>query len=195
MFCFSCGVVCAQDANYCHICGENLLILQDNIPSCTCVTNSNQQTCICHRISHYFHLGYPYQAIVGLLKKDGVSLSLSTLKRRLRELGLSRRSQELDVEGVTSLIREEIRGAGRLAGYRNIWHALRIRHGVHVPRSLVAQVLKEIDPAGVDFRRSRRLTRRRYVSLGPNFCWHIDGKPDEYMSTTGLFLPLTETFR
>ena len=187
MFCFACGTMCAEDANYCHICGQNQLHVQQNIPLCTCAANTNEQACeacICQRIGHYFHLGYPYQAIVSLLRKDGVSISLSTLKRRLKELGLSRRGQDIDEEQLTNLIREEIRGAGRLAGYRSIWHALRIRHGVHVPRSLVAQILKEIDPVGVDFRRSRRLTRRRYVSLGPNFCWHIDGKPDT--SSVGL---------
>ncbi len=178
MFCFSCGTVCAEDANYCHICGENQPNIQQNTSPCTCVENTNQmcETCICQKINQYFHLGYPYQAIIDLLKKDGVSMSLSTLKRRLKESGLSRRRQEVDVEAVTSLIRQEIAGAGRLAGYRNIWHALRIQHGVHVQRNLVARILKEIDPVGVDLRRSRRLTRRRYVSLGPNFCWHIDGK-------------------
>ena len=39
------------------------------------------------------------------------------------------------------LNRREIEGAGRLAGYRNIWHASRLRHHVHVPRSLVAKVV------------------------------------------------------
>ena len=177
MYCFSCGTVCAEDANYCHMCGENLSNIQQNIRSCVgCCTNQLCETCISHKINNYFHLGYPYQAIIGLLKKDGVSISLSTFKRRLKELGLSRRRQEIDIEAVTRLIHEEIAGAGRLAGYRCIWHALHIRHGLHVPRNLVAQILKEIDPVGVDLRKSRRLTRRRYVSLGPNFCWHIDGK-------------------
>ena len=41
------------------------------------------------------------------------------------------------------LNRREIEGAGRLAGYRNIWHALRLRHHVHVPRSLVARLIKK----------------------------------------------------
>ena len=98
------------------------------------------------------------------------------MKRRLSELDLSRRGQNVDEEATVRLICREIEGAGRLAGYHSIWHALRIRHGVHVPRNLVARIVKEIDPEGVAFRKSRRLTRRRYMSLGPNFCWHIDGK-------------------
>ena len=39
---------------------------------------------------------------------------------------------------------------------------------------------EKIDPDGVQDRRSRRLTRRNYVSPGPNFCWHVNGK--QYIS-------------
>ena len=35
---------------------------------------------------------------------------------------------------------------------------------------------KKIDPDGVQDRSARRLTRRNYLSPGPNFCWHVDGK-------------------
>ena len=97
------------------------------------------------------------------------------MKRKLKDLGLSRKRNLVDEEAVKRLIEEEIQGAGRLTGYRSIWHALRLRHQVHVPRNLVARLLKQIDPDGVEERKSRRLTRRRYSSLGPNFCWHIDG--------------------
>ena len=74
------------------------------------------------------------------------------------------------------LIRKEIEGVGRLAGYRNIWHALRLRHHVHVPCSLVARLMKKIDPDGVQDRRARHLTRRNYLSQDQIFCWHVDGK-------------------
>ena len=43
-------------------------------------------------------------------------------------------------------------------------------------QSIVARLAKELYSGGVEERRSRRLTRRRYTSLGPNFYWHIDGK-------------------
>ena len=36
-------------------------------------------------------------------------------------------------------------------------------------------VLKEIDPEGTNMRKARRLRRRKYVSEGPNSCWHADG--------------------
>ena len=35
-------------------------------------------------------------------------------------------------------------------------------------------VLKEIDPEGTNMPKARRLRRRKYVSEGPNSCWHAD---------------------
>ena len=34
--------------------------------------------------------------------------------------------------------------------------------------------MREVDPRGVEQRKSRYLRCRMYVSPGPNFCWHID---------------------
>ena len=35
--------------------------------------------------------------------------------------------------------------------------------------------MREVDPQGVAYRKKRCLKRRRYVSRGPNLCWHMDG--------------------
>ena len=61
---------------------------------------------------------------------------------------------------IYQLIKLEIQGPSSLAGYRYLWHALRLKHHVNVPRNLVATIMKEIDPGGVKKRRSRRLKRR-----------------------------------
>lgn len=42
-------------------------------------------------------------------------------------------------------------------------------------RDKVMQVLKDLDPVGVQFRRRRRIKRKVYHSCGPNFIWHVDG--------------------
>ena len=103
-------------------------------------------------------------------------MSVRTLKRRLRSLGLRRKGQLVEEQHLRNVISEEIQGAGRLSGYRSIWHALRLRHGIHVSRHVVAKIMKEIDPDGVDERKARRLHRRVYKSKGANACWHIDGE-------------------
>ena len=127
-------------------------------------------------IQHYFNLGYENEVIRQFLGDyHSIRMSLSTLKRRLRDYGLKRRGNDVNVDQLRDIIRNEIRGSGESQGYRAVWHSLRLVHQIHVPRHLVATILKEVDPVGVQQRRRRRLSRRRYVSYGPNFCWHVDG--------------------
>ena len=42
-------------------------------------------------------------------------------------------------------------------------------------RDKVMQIMREVDPAGVEFRRRRRIKRKVYYSCGPNYTWHVDG--------------------
>ena len=83
-------------------------------------------------ITEMFHRGYPYDVIDSLLEKQGHEMHLRTLKRKLSDLRL-RRKGKFEESEIELLIRREVEGAGRLAGYRNIWHALCLRHHVHVP--------------------------------------------------------------
>ena len=53
-------------------------------------------------------------------------------------------------------------------------HALRTE-GHQVPRRIVEQLMRELDPEGCEIRRAKRLRRRTYRVPGPNFCWHTDG--------------------
>ena len=127
-------------------------------------------------IEHYFHLGYTNEVIIEfLLVQHGVKISLATLKRRLQDYGLRRRGVEIPDEQLRDIIQNEISGPGILRGYRAVWHSLRLNHHIHVPRHKVASILRELNPEATEQRRSRRLSRRRYLSYGPNFCWHVDG--------------------
>ena len=56
-----------------------------------------------------------------------------------------------------------------------MWHTLRIKYKVHIPRREVEHLMRQIDPAGVLERKRHKLKRRNYESPGPNHCWHIDG--------------------
>ena len=46
--------------------------------------------------------------------------------------------------------------------------------------------LRIIDPEGVECRKPRRLRRRRYGTLGPNFLWHVDGW--DKLAPFGIFI-------
>ena len=73
------------------------------------------------------------------------------------------------------LVREELDGPSCMSGYRAMWHTLRLKYGLCIPRSTVQSLLKEVDPFGTEERRKHRLKRRTYSSNGPNECWHVDG--------------------
>ena len=128
-------------------------------------------------IKYYFDCGYPYEVIVDFLcKHHGISIGMWTLKRRLHAYGLKKKGHVLDVGQVRDLVKVEMAHAGAQSGYRSIWHALRHIHKIHPPRKMVADILRELDPEASETRKSRRLRRRKYLSSGPNYCWHVDGR-------------------
>ena len=128
-------------------------------------------------IQHYFHKGFSYDVILDFLSKHGISISLRTLKRRLKEYGLKKiNNHVVDEEAVRQLVKSEMSHAGEQSGYRTIWHALRLFHNIHPPRAMVAKMLRELDPEASNARRSRKLKRRNYLSPGPNYCCHVDGE-------------------
>ena len=132
-------------------------------------------------IKYYFQRGFSYEEIIHFLaKRHDREVSYSTLLRRLKTYGLKRRnffkadnSDEV-LEVVRQRIIEIIHGPGSCGGYRTVWHTLKME-GLNVPRIIVQDILKEVDPEGCQLRKAHRLKRRTYHCLGPNDTWHIDG--------------------
>ena len=121
-------------------------------------------------ISHYFHLGYEYEVILEFLSQcHDISLSMRSLKRRLRGYSLRRNANDVDEQRLRNIIRSELKFSGGSLVYRAVWQSLRLEHKVHVPRRLVAEIIRELDPEGVQNRRRRRLTRRRYKNWKSNW--------------------------
>lgn len=109
-------------------------------------------------IHNYFNLGYENEGILQFLADyHGIRMSLSTLKRRLRDYGLKRRGNDVNVDQLRDIVRNKILGSGESQGYRAVWHSLTLVHHIHVPRHLIATILQEVDPVGVQQRR-RTLT-------------------------------------
>ena len=125
-------------------------------------------------ISSYFKQGYSNLEMPEFLKLHGITISISTLKRRLRTLGLSRRPANMPLDELKGIIERELGGRGCFVGYRRIWARLR-RKGYMAERITVMKLLRELDPEGVESRKRKRLRRRIYRAKGPNFVWHIDG--------------------
>lgn len=75
---------------------------------------------------------------------------------------------------VRQRIQEVINGPASCGGYRAVWHTLEIE-GLRVPRIIVSDIVKELDPIGTELRKAKRLKRRVYYNPGPNYAWHQDG--------------------
>ncbi|KAJ8024840.1 hypothetical protein HOLleu_34866 [Holothuria leucospilota] len=127
-------------------------------------------------IENYFSTGYTYPEIVHLMASDhGFTVSLRQLKRILRGRGLFRRKYFSSVEDVAAAIDEELEFNGSLLGYRLMYQRLASMYGIKTTYATVCQVLKVLDPEGVQLRIAHRLRRRQYHVRGPNDVWHIDG--------------------
>ena len=89
-------------------------------------------------IEFYFYVGLTYRHITLMLEKQhNIIMKQRTLKRRLKDYGL-KRSETVDEElkqRVRDVILQEIcTGPDSLNGYRTMWHVLRLRHRINVPR-------------------------------------------------------------
>ena len=102
-------------------------------------------------------------------------MSLPTLKRRLRVLGLNKSHATASAAVIKQIIEREIEGPSMLRGYRSMWNKLRTTYNIIAPRDSVMEILREADPLRSNERRSRNLERRCYRSNGPNETWHVDG--------------------
>ena len=60
-------------------------------------------------------------------------------------------------------------------GYRQMTQKLLHVHDISTDRDTVRELLKILDPVGVEARSRHRLQRRQYKTAGPNHIWHIDG--------------------
>ena len=46
---------------------------------------------------------------------------------------------------------------------------------IQVPRHVVAELMREMDPEECEQRKAKSLKRRSYFSFGPNYTWYVDG--------------------
>lgn len=121
-------------------------------------------------ICHYFQRGYTYEEIVGLLRNHNINISVRHLKRLLRNLGLRRKGIiGSDLEEVCSAIISKLDSSGSDLGYKALWRRLKLFHGLTVKRDRVLDILRIVDPDGLDEQLQHRLRRRKYCVPGPNF--------------------------
>ena len=75
-----------------------------------------------------------------------IKMSLRTLKRRLKVLGLNKSHATASAAVIKQIIEREIEGPSMLRGYRSMWNKLRTTYNIIAPRDSVMEILREADP-------------------------------------------------
>ena len=121
-------------------------------------------------LNYFVSHGFSASSIAMLLH-----VSLSTIRRRMREYGISIRDQystlsdtELD-RMVTS-----VQHSNPNCGYR-LMRGYLARLGHRVQQSRIRESMARTDPIGVISRWCNTVQRRQYSVASPNHLWHIDG--------------------
>ncbi|KAJ8314675.1 hypothetical protein KUTeg_006825 [Tegillarca granosa] len=126
------------------------------------------------KIKFYFNLGLRYNEIVFVLQFiHGYSLSKRHLIRILHKEGLYRHKNPTDIMDVLEFIKEEQRKSGVLHGYRWMYQKCKEK-GINALKEKVRLLMRVLDPESVELRKAHRLRRRKYMSKGPNYIWHLD---------------------
>ncbi|KAA1098402.1 hypothetical protein PGT21_034700 [Puccinia graminis f. sp. tritici] len=118
---------------------------------------------------------------VRLYKETGVEVSVRTVQRYMKKLGVKLLQNDL-LDGKVTIDRvlEAITDARENllqnnAGYRRMRMILMRHYNIRVPRQIVYYALKQIDPDGMALRLRQACKRRIYWTLGPNHIWACDG--------------------
>ena len=118
--------------------------------------------------------------IVDFVKRDYPQFcwSLPTLARRMKFLGIKYISRETTLADIKTAVQNELDGPGKLLGYRAMNQKLRTEHHICVPRNVVADVLYEMDPEGVQSRnvkKKKKKDKKPFTSLGSGWTYSLDG--------------------
>lgn len=126
-------------------------------------------------IGEYFKLGLKYSEILKCLETlQGYVISLRTLKRITRNLGLYRRKHKSDIVDIAMFIMEQCGKHGQMHCYRWL-HLNCLEEGFVVDQETIRVLLHILNPDCIEYKKRRRLRRRVYSVPGPNAVWHIDG--------------------
>ena len=78
--------------------------------------------------------------------------SIRSLDRRLRHFNIFYNDRSVQVQDLKEAIDEELKGPGKLLGYRALHKKIRLEHGLNVTRDQVYDVMSELDPQGLEAR-------------------------------------------
>lgn len=94
--------------------------------------------------------------ILDFMKRDYSQYlwSLRTLTRRLAFFKITYIDYGVNTDNLREIIRNELDGPGACLGYRALHKKVREVHGLKVPRTLVYNMMFDVDPTGLENRRN-----------------------------------------
>ncbi|KAJ8678652.1 hypothetical protein QAD02_014439 [Eretmocerus hayati] len=124
-----------------------------------------------------FHGRYTYKEISQLLlQKYSIKVSVRSLQKIYNYMNLKRKNMiESDIDKIIEAILLEMMGPGISLGHKLMWQRLKDVYHLTVKQKTVLELMRIIDPEGIEERSRYKLKRRIYWVPGPNFLWHIDG--------------------
>ena len=142
----------------------------------------------------YVRQGIHRQEMLDFLQRDfkQYAWSIPTLDRRLRHFKITYTDTDISVDEVKDAVAQELRGPGKLLGYRAMQKKVRQEHGLNVPRDLVHAVMYDLDPEGIEGRAvgaKRKKPKGRFTTKGPNWVHSVDGH-DKMMGYQNSTFPL-----
>ncbi|KAK3589641.1 hypothetical protein CHS0354_015138 [Potamilus streckersoni] len=137
------------------LCGRSQQFIEKSCPDNLSYRSKNQSSVTAesyiliytrHLIKLYFYMGFTYDEITMILSmKHNINISVRHLKRKLRELYLTRRTGYSDLDTVLSFLEYQLTISGQMHGYRWTYQNC-IINGLKVKEEEVRLVLDILDP-------------------------------------------------
>ena len=131
-------------------------------------------------LANYVRQNLKRSEILDFMKQDYVQYnwSLATLNRRLQFFDIRYIDYNVQLETVACAVQKELQGPGKLLGYQAMNQKLRTEHNVKVPRHLVHNMMRQLDPEGIEGRnlqKKAKPVKKPFTSEGPLSVISLDG--------------------
>ena len=124
----------------------------------------NEKTGLKEIVTDYFYEGLPTLKLKTLNMYNGHQISLSTLKKRFKALGLHRVSLiqwRASADEVNYAVQKELDASGANLRYHRIWVGLK-KQKILVRKKDVWKTILELNTEGIQQRKGRKLVRQKY---------------------------------
>ena len=132
-------------------------------------------------LTRYVQRGLNRSEALDFLERDfpDYPWSIRSLDRRLPHFNIFYNDRSVEVDEVKQAVEKEVKGPGKLLGYRVMHKKIRLEHGLNVTRDQVYDVMTELDPQGLEARGNVGAKRQRkkgnFTTRGSNWVHSLDG--------------------